>query len=164
MKRSVYKNPLYKGKEYYIWVTMRQRCYNPKNKKYPRYGARGIHVCEGMNTFHGFIGTVGVRDNASLSLDRINNDKGYLCGHCIECIENCWDRNVRWATATEQANNRRPHKNKTGFPGVTTTGKRFKAQIWIDGEYIELGKFNTPEQAHEVFIKAQSERDSKRFK
>jgi hypothetical protein len=75
---------------------MRYRCMNPKNKDYANYGGRGITVCENwMQSFDSFIKDVGYRPSPLHSLDRIDNDGNYE------------PNNVRWATAMQQANNRR---------------------------------------------------------
>lgn len=85
--------------EYQIWLTMKQRCHNPKNKRYPLYGARGITVCqEWRKSFQAFLDYLGPRPSKSLQLDRIDNNKGYEPG------------NVRWATQVQQVRNRRNNK------------------------------------------------------
>lgn len=80
---------------YTIWYHMIQRCENPNNSQYKNYGARGIEVCERWHKIENFVQDMGSRPDG-LTLERKNNDKGY-------CLENC-----KWATWTEQANNRRP--------------------------------------------------------
>lgn len=86
-----------KTRLYTIWTDMKQRCGNPNDKYYYLYGGRGISVCsEWKSNFKSFAEWAlanGYQDN--LSIDRIDNDKGY-------CSDNC-----RWATAKEQANNKR---------------------------------------------------------
>lgn len=81
---------------YRIYFGMKDRCTNPHNEHYARYGGRGIQICvEWLNSFEAFYKWAmshGYADN--LTLDRKENDKGY-------CPENC-----RWTTNEVQANNR----------------------------------------------------------
>lgn len=82
--------------EYEIWCSMIKRCENPNHHAYSRYGGRGISVHpEWRADFAAFLRDVGSRPSPDLSLDRIDNDGNYEPG------------NVRWATAKQQANNRR---------------------------------------------------------
>lgn len=83
--------------EYKIWGGMVNRCHNPKNSSYPRYGARGVSVCEQWRRFENFLADMGPRPSPLYSIDRYpNNDGNYEPGNC------------RWATAKEQVRNRRP--------------------------------------------------------
>jgi hypothetical protein len=87
----VTEHPLYS-----LWCMMRRRCEDPKWRDYPRYGGRGIRVCDrwrGRGGFGRFVDDVGPRGSARHSLDRVNNDGNYEPG------------NVRWATPHEQRRN-----------------------------------------------------------
>lgn len=82
--------------EYGPWHKAKMRCHNPKNPKYPSYGARGISMCpEWRDDFMAFFNHIGPRPSPQHSIDRIDNSKNYEPG------------NVRWATSEEQAKNRR---------------------------------------------------------
>lgn len=89
------------------WQSMVQRCYNPKSTGFEYYGAIGIKCCEALRISPlNLIMAIGERPSKHLSIDRIDNDEGYHCGQCGECLSNGWTINIRWATAKEQANNR----------------------------------------------------------
>lgn len=90
------------------WCNMHQRCYNPKCRKYPVYGARGIKVCERWrSSFAAFLEDMG-DPPAGMTLDRIDVNGDYEPGNC------------RWATPKQQCRNKRNNRLLTAF-GVTRT-------------------------------------------
>jgi hypothetical protein len=94
--------------EYNAWRHMLARCSNPRDKRYPAYGGRGIAVCRLLRAYEPFLSALGRRPSPKHSLDRIDPYGGYWCGTCAECKANGWPRNVRWATPAQQARNKRP--------------------------------------------------------
>jgi hypothetical protein len=94
--------------EYRIFISARQRCENANNKDYANYGGRGIKFL--FNSFFDFLKEVGRRPSSEYSLDRIKVDEHYEAG------------NVRWATQTEQQQNRRNNR-------MITVGDTAKTQV-----------------------------------
>lgn len=78
---------------YPVWNTMIQRCYNKKQNCYPKYGGRGIKVCERWHVFENWLADMGDRPEG-FSIERKNNNGDY-------CQENCI-----WADQKTQCNNR----------------------------------------------------------
>ncbi|WP_132862904.1 hypothetical protein [Stenotrophomonas sp. ATCM1_4] len=94
--------------EYNIWMKMRSRCNNPKDRAYADYGGRGISIEPRWDSFEAFLEDMGRRPSPAHSIDRVDNNKGY-------CAANC-----RWATWKQQQRNRRNNKIYT-IDGVTAT-------------------------------------------
>jgi hypothetical protein len=91
--RSRATHGMTKSRTYKSWQAMKERCLNPRATRYPQYGAKGVSVCQRWLTFENFLADLGERP-AGMTLDRINNARGYE-------PENC-----RWATYATQTANR----------------------------------------------------------
>lgn len=97
------KHGMHKSSEYRIWQSMIQRCHRPSSSNYVRYGQRGIAVCDRWRkSFEAFYADMGKRPRAH-SIDRIDNSGNYEPGNC------------RWATQTQQCNNRRGNRILTAL-------------------------------------------------
>lgn len=108
------KHGLSKTRQWRIWSHIKGRCYNPNNHKYKDYGGRGITMCdEWLNDFKSFYDwSLKNGYDDSLTLDRIDVDKGYSPDNC------------RWADTNTQAHNKRLDKL------YTYNGKTLSVRDW----------------------------------
>ena len=130
-----FKHGLVGTRIYSIWIDIKSRTLNLKNKSYIDYGGRGITICDEWLDIRNFYNWAISNDySEELSIDRIDNDGNY-------CPENC-----RWNTRTIQNRNQRMQKNNTsGFKGVCYYKKnnKYVAYIKVNRKRIHLGYFQT---------------------
>lgn len=105
----------HKTAEYKLWLSMRDRCNNAKNKKYSFYGGRGIRVCERWNDYSAFLADMGRRPTPKHQIDRYpDQDGNYEPGNC------------RWVTCKENQRNRRSNRL------VTFNGETLPVVMWAE--------------------------------
>ena len=122
-------------KLYKKFYSMKARCYNKDNPQYKDYGERGITICNewlcNIKSFYDWAIESGYKDG--LSIDRINNDKGYSPDNC------------RWANYSIQGANKRIIKRDIKYKGVYTlkNSKKYMAQIKYNNKRVYLGMHDT---------------------
>lgn len=96
--------------EYKAWDNARSRCYSEKNRKYPRYGGRGISMCdEWRASFSSFIKDMGLKPSKKHTLERNDSNGNYEPSNC------------RWAIPIEQNRNRPSYNRYVRLNGVLIT-------------------------------------------
>jgi len=105
--------------EHAIWKAMIQRCTNPNNRSYSRYGGRGIAVCDRWrHSFENFFADMGERPDNSLTLERRDNELGYNPDNCT------------WDTRQVQSNNRSTCQTLT-YNGRTQNITQWSKEVGI---------------------------------
>jgi hypothetical protein len=94
---------------YARWRSMIARCNNKNATNYKYYGAKGVTVSENWLNFASFLKDMGECPSQEYTLDRLNNELGYEFGNC------------RWATKTQQNQNRPNYQVSLTFNGKTQT-------------------------------------------
>lgn len=85
----------YQSPEYRAWRDMKTRCRNPNFRQWQDYGGRGIDYCDRWESFATFLADMGTKPSPDLTLERVDNERGYEPSNCI------------WATRLQQRHNRR---------------------------------------------------------
>ena len=107
--------------EYESWAHIIQRCTNPRNRAFKDYGGRGLPIepdfRESYQVFYDYVSTqLGPRPSPQHTIDRIDNNLGYVRG------------NLRWATRTEQGNNKR-NNHRVTWNGRTLTLAQWSREL-----------------------------------
>ena len=126
---------------------MKQRCNNPKNKNYEKYGGRGIKICtEWLNDPKKFFDWAiknGYKEG--LSIDRIDVNGNYEPDNC------------RWADNEAQCLNQRLRKdNKTGHKGIYYSEGVYRVQIRRNKKRYYFGSYKTLPEAVKVLEEAKA--------
>jgi len=104
---------------YNTWRGMMRRCYNPKDKDFPKYGAIGIVVQDSWHDYLAFAADVG-EPEGNQTLHRVDPYGNYTKENCV------------WATPTRQAREiRLTKRSKTGHIGITMRCNKFNAEITV---------------------------------
>jgi len=107
--------------EYTCWRNIRARCSNPKRHDYPRYGGRGITVCDRWNpakggSFENFLADMGLKPEpkSQYSIERENNNGEYSPSNCV------------WTTRSVQMLNRRRFQDRPEWKKRQSDAHRMK--------------------------------------
>lgn len=130
-----------------VFEGMKQRCNNPKNKNYEKYGGRGIKICaEWLNDPKKFFDWAiknGYKEG--LSIDRIDVNGNYEPDNC------------RWADNETQCLNQRLRKdNKTGHKGIYYSEGVYRVQITRNKKRYYFGSYKTLPEAIKVLEDAKA--------
>lgn len=130
--------------EYSSWTSMKDRCLNPASKDYGNWGGRGISIFpEWIDSFESFYNHLGAKPT-NTTLDRIDNNKGYIPG------------NVRWASHADQMRNKRNsfvwHIKGIEFQTMYEAADYFGVTghtvwRWVNGQFDNRrGSFSSPRE------------------
>jgi len=124
-QKTGFDKPVSKMPEYSVYLSAKRRCENSKDPAYPRYGGRGIKM---KMSFKEMIDKIGFRPSQKHSLDRVDVNGNYEVS------------NIRWATDTQQARNKRTTKSSAGVIWREDT-KKWRAYICVNTKIIHLGSY-----------------------
>lgn len=118
--------------EYKAWWSLIRRCTDPEDEGYHRYGGRGISVCDRWLGEHGvaqFIADMGLRPGRGYSIERKNNNGNYEPTNCV------------WATAKQQANNRRTTVFVT-IDGISRPASYYYERIGLTARAFHMRRYH----------------------
>lgn len=137
LREVIVKHGMSQTPTYGSWAAMLDRCFQATDPDWNLYGGRGIKVDQRWLKFENFLADMGKRPEGT-SIDRIDPNGDY-------CKENC-----RWATAKEQANNRRNNRFLT-FKGATKTLAEWALELGLGRstqllviDFKQAGRLNKP--------------------
>jgi hypothetical protein len=110
---------------YARWKSMMQRCNTPTCGNYKYYGALGVKVCERWHYFANFRDDMGECPDRAMTLDRIENAKGYEPGNC------------RWVTQAAQ-NKNRTHCVMLEHGGITKNVADWAAEVGMTANALSM--------------------------
>lgn len=136
-----------RGRLIKIRLGMIDRCCNPNNRAYPRYGGRGIRICdEWLNDKESFINwALNHGYNSDLSIDRIDNDGDYTPGNC------------RWADRRTQANNTSAN-SRYNYEGEMLTLREISNKYGYDYELLSYRVQGEKWNIYDAINKAKKEK------
>lgn len=132
---------------YWSWKAMHRRCYNKSHDSYPRYGGRGISVCDRWHDYKNFKQDMGEREKG-MSIDRIDPNGDYT-------PENC-----RWATAKQQSNNR-SYNRLVEYKGKVYTCAQLANEYGVDSGVLNRRIFAMGWHIEEALGLKERHRDSR---
>lgn len=135
----------------FTWAKTRRRCrLGNKAGCKMRNGYIVIRVDDTLHLAHRLAWLYMIGQWPPEQIDHINRDRA----------DNRWC-NLRAVSNMENAWNKAPRSNKSGFPGVRRENSKWLAEIKVNYKPIRLGLFDAPEAAHEAYVLAKRERHQK---
>ncbi|HEC64941.1 MAG TPA: hypothetical protein ENI23_06600 [bacterium] len=117
-KCKSYKHGMRHTRFYRIWLGMKSRCLIPSASNYKHYGGRGITICKRWYKFMNFHEDMYGKYNDDLSIERIDNEKGYNRFNC------------KWILMKDQQHNTR-RSHRITFEGKTQTIKQWANELGL---------------------------------